>query len=518
MAEQVSASPSDGADQARPDSSPAMKSVGTQTLIYGIGLLLAKGVGLLMLPLYTRYLTPADYGILELVEMTLELVSIVAGAQLALGVFRFYHKAQTLKEKNAVVSTALVALAVSYGVVGLAGVLAAPLLSTLVFGSTVHVTLVRIAAASLAFQSLAMVPFAYSRMRDRPVQFVIMTLVRTAIALVLNVIFLMGMGWGVKSLLISSLFANLVIGVWMSAGLIREVGLGFSRQATRDLVRYGVPMVATQLATFVTTFGDRYFLLAAGDATMVGLYSLGYQFGFLVALFGAGAFMRVWDPRRFAVADRPDRDEIYAQSFIYLNLLLITIALMTAVFIEDLLRIMVTPPFYAAAGIVPIVLVAYVLQSWTAIQDIGILIRERTEWVMIGNWIAALTALAGYFLLIPRFLMWGAAFATLAAFAVRHVVIFAISQKLCRVRYRWAPVTRLVILALVIYAVSRTLPQLSLWWSITARTFLMVCYAIALWRMNIMSEHDREIVRAIVTSTRARLQGFMSLSSKFQNT
>src|SRR5688500_15807481 len=76
-----------------------MTGVGRQTLIYGLGLILGKGVGLLMLPVYTRFLTPADYGVLELVEMTLELISIAAGAQLALGIFRYYHKAQTEQEK-----------------------------------------------------------------------------------------------------------------------------------------------------------------------------------------------------------------------------------------------------------------------------------------------------------------------------------------------------------------------------------------------------------------------------------
>jgi O-antigen/teichoic acid export membrane protein len=483
-----------------------MKSVGKQTLIYGLGLLLGKGVGLMMLPIYTRYLTPADYGVLELIEMTLELVSIVAGAQLALGVFRFYHKAETSKEKQAVVSTALIALSTSYGLVGLAGLIAAPTLSTLVFGSSVHTTLIRIASASLAFQSLSMVPYAYSRMRDRPVHFVTMTLVRTVIALTLNVVFLIVLGLGVKSLLMSSLIANLIVGVWLSAQLIREVGLGFSRQATRDLLRYGIPMIATQLATFVVTFGDRYFLLASSDATVVGLYTLGYQFGFLVALFGAGPFMRVWDPRRFSVADRPDRDEIYSQGFIYLNLLLITIALITAVFIQDLLRIMVTPAFYAAAHIVPVVLIAYVLQSWTAIQDIGILIRERTKYIMIGNWVAALTALAGYALLVPHFLAWGAAIATVAAFAVRHVIIFSISQRLCRVQYRWGPVLRLVGIALVTYAVSRTLPQLSLGWSIAARTLLMLGYVAAMWRMNILSDSDRAFVRRIRATVLLRLR------------
>jgi O-antigen/teichoic acid export membrane protein len=499
---------------ARPENDASMKTVGKHTLIYGLGIVLGKGIAIFMLPIYTRFLTPADYGVLEMIEMTLELISIVAGAQLALGIFRFYHKADSTREKNLVFSTALIALAGSYACVGLMGFVLAKVIATMVFGTADNATLIRIASASLALQSLSTVAFAYSRVKDRSGYFVVMSLIRTAIVVTCNVIFLIGLGWGVRSILVSSLIANGIIGFILSAQLIKDVGLGFSRQATRDLLRYGGPMMATQLATFLLAFGDRFFLLKAGNATVVGLYTLAYQFGFLVAMLGAGPFMRVWDPKRFAVANHPDRDQIYSQGFLYLNLLLITIALVTAVFINDLLRIIVTPAFYPAANLVPIILLAYVLQSWSGIQDVGILIRERTELIMLGNWLAALTALAGYVLLIPRFLGLGAAIATVIAFAVRHMVLFTLSQRLVYVRYDWPPILRLLGAALVAYVVSLTLPNAGLVVSIAMRTVIIAAYLIAVWRLSILSERDRAFVRRLTAEYMERAQGWLGAGAK----
>jgi O-antigen/teichoic acid export membrane protein len=483
-----------------------MSGVAGHTLIYGLGAVLGKGVGLLMLPVYTRYLTPADYGVMELIEMTLDVISIIGGAQLAMGIFRYYHKAKTQADRYAVVSTALIALGLSYFIVGMTSFLLAPWLSTLVFGSGVHTGLIRIASISLIFQSLLTVPLSFARVQDRSLLFVAANLLRMVVGLSLNVLFLVGMGMGVRGILLSGLIANLVVGTWLTVLVVREVGVRFSPHATRDLLRYGVPMMATQVATFFLTFGDRYFLQASSDTTVVGLYALAYQFAFLMAFFGAMPFMRVWDQKRFAVAERPDRDEIYARGFIYLNVLLLTMALGIGIFVQDLLYVMTTPAFHPAATLVPILLVAYVIQSWTSLQDIGILVRERTEFVTLGNWLAAGTALVAYAVLVPRYLGLGAAIATLIAFLVRHLIIVSISQWLWPVRYRWGPILRMGGMALFVFGLSALIPHTHILVSIAGRAVLMLGYLAVLWRMDVLSDDDRAAVRALASRAATQLR------------
>src|SRR5436309_10778936 len=63
-----------------------------------------------MLPVYTRYLTPADYGVLQLIDVVVEVASIVAGSRLGTGIFRFYHKAETCEERREVLSTAFMVI------------------------------------------------------------------------------------------------------------------------------------------------------------------------------------------------------------------------------------------------------------------------------------------------------------------------------------------------------------------------------------------------------------------------
>ena len=458
-----------------------MGTVGRHTLIYGLGLLLQRVVSFVMLPVYTRYLTPADYGIMGLIEMTLDVIAVLAGAQVAVGIFRFYHKVDTDRERDSVVSTAMLCLGLSYLGVAAVSFLAAPFLSDLIFGSDVHTTLIRLASASLFFTSLTIVPLAYARVRDRSVLFVVANLVKLALALTLNLIALVVLELGILGVFVSNLLASAVVGLWLAGWVFRSVGLRFSREATRDLLRYGAPLVATHLALFIVTFADRYFIQAVAEESAVGIYSLAYQFGFLLAALGFAPFEAVWAPKRFEIAKRSDRDEVLSQGFEFLNILLLTVGVGIALFVSDVIHIMTTPAFYSAASLTPIILFAYIFQAWAGTQDLGIMIREKTEYLTVANWIAALVALVGYATLVPRYLGVGAALATVASLFTRWALTYVFSQRLWYVRYHWGPPLRLLMVALLASGVGLYFPRMSLVASVASKSLLLVGYAVVAW-------------------------------------
>jgi O-antigen/teichoic acid export membrane protein len=479
-----------------------MGRVGRHTLVYAAGVLLARGVSFVMLPFYTRYLTPADYGVMQLVELTLDVIAIFAGTQIASGVFRFYHKAADDASRNAVLSTATILLATSYGLFATATALAAPRLSQLVFGSPEQATLIRIAAGSLGVQSFAVVPLALLRLEERSVRFTYVNTAKLVFQLTSNILFLAVFGLGVKGIFISTLIANIVQGVWLGVPFIARVGLRVSGRAARDLTRYGIPLVGVNIATFAATFGDRYFLRVSGDMTAVGLYSLAYQFGFLLVGLGFVPFAMMWEPMRFEVAKRPDRDAVFARAFLYLNVVVLTMAVGIGLFVGDFLRVMSAPAFYRASDLVPIILVAYVLQSWTSFQEVGLLVRERTELATLANWLAGVIALLGYALLIPRWLGFGAAVATVLAFAARQIVTYVASQRLWPIRYSWAPVVRLVVVASVFSLLGVVAPTFSLGWSVALRATLFLLYLVVVWHLGVIRSEDRKRIRDFMRSPR----------------
>lgn len=481
-----------------------MGRIGRQTLIYGLGIVLSKAVAFIMLPVYTRFLTPGDYGVMELIDMTLDVVSIVAGGKIALGIFRYYHKAETKQEQDEVVSTALLTLAATYTIVAFAVLSAAPLISNLVFRNQIYAPLIRIAAGTLAFQSLLIAPLAYVRVRQQPVTFVAASLAKLSLALAFNIYFVVHLRLGAKGVLLSSLVSTAAVGSLLGMYVLRQVGLRWSSSIMRRLLRYGGPLIATQVATFIVTFGDRYFLQRAADVTAVGVYTLAYQFGFMLGTLGYMPFELVWDPMRFRIAKRDDRDDIFARAFIYLNVALISLAVLIILFIRDLLHVMTTPGFYGAAGLVPVILVAYVLQGWASMQCTGIYVNERTEFITLGTWLSAVVAVAGYFFFIPRYFGIGAAITTVIAFAVYYAVCYYSSQRLWPIRYRWSPVLRQVAIAAAVVGIGFLVPGGNIVTSIGLHGVLFALYVALLWRV-VLDSKDRALVREFIAQHSNRL-------------
>ena len=87
----------------------------------------------------------------------------------------------------------------------------------------------------------------------------------------MNLWLVVGLRWRVAGVLWSNIIAKRSwAGAW-PRGLSARWDCTFSRRATRDLLRYGLPMMATWAATFIVTYGDRYILQAQGGSSHVGL-------------------------------------------------------------------------------------------------------------------------------------------------------------------------------------------------------------------------------------------------------
>jgi O-antigen/teichoic acid export membrane protein len=304
------------------------------------------------------------------------------------------------------------------------------------------------------------------------------------------------------------------LGTILTVMALRQVGLHYSRRVAADLWRFGVPLIATQGATFVLTFGDRYFLRAVTTLDAVGRYTLAYQFAFLLAVLAQAPFDMVWGPKRYEVATQPNRDVVYARMFVYLNVVLMTAAVGISLFVHAILQVMTPVAFWPAAHVVPVLLVAIVLQTWTASQDIGITITERTKWIAAANWVGAAVVLAAYAVLVPPFAAWGAAIATVIGYAVRYAAIYVASQRLWPVRYDWQPVRRLCVLAVVVVLIGTAVPYGPLALAIAARVALFAVYLLIVWRSSILADSDRRAVRQAIAQLFELLAGRLRLGSE----
>lgn len=464
--------------------STVLKKVGTQASIYMAGVILNRLVSFIMLPIYTSYLTPDDYGILEMLSVTVEVIGMIGLVGLSSGVFKFHADYDEAKDKHEVLSTATMGIMGLTSVIAAVGVMASSFLSDLVLGSGGRPVYFRLFFLIFLLQQWEVVPMLLLRIQDRAWAFVGVGVARLVSMLSLNVWLVVYEGWGVMGVLTSNVATSLVTSLLLLLYLFRAVGWRFSRTKIVRMVRYGAPLVLWFLGNFALVFSDRYFLQAYWGVGVVGLYSLAYRFVSLLSSVVFAPFQNVWEPERFrlakAGADNVESADTFRHVFTYLNFGLAFGALGLSLFTREILMVMAAPAFHAAYTVVPILLAAQILYHWAPFANLGLLLNERTDTLGRLAVAAAAVVILANFLLVPVFGMYGAALATLVAYGVRFLLVLRWSQRLFWIRYDWIRVgaTYAIVCAAVLAKFSvaslSLIPSLALSGAIMAVSVAMV--------------------------------------------
>lgn len=393
--------------------------------IYGLGFALQRVVGFLMVPIYTHFLVPADYGVVELLDLTVWLVGAIAGAGITTALVRFHEKAEGEAARREVVTAALAAALALNTAAAAVMLLASRPLAALLLGDPSRALLIRIAFVTYALQATIDVPLTYLRAREKPGAYTAASLIRLALALSLNVLFVVVFRMGVLGVFLSGLVTTGVMGLGLAALTLRETGLRVSRRRLAEIVRFGAPLVGLSLGMFAIHFGDRFFLRWYAGLDHVGVYALGYKFGFALSLLVQPVSL-AWSVRVFKTMATPDGARTAARLFTLHVGLLAWIVLGLGGLASEIVWFVADPAYAAAAALIPVIALAYLFREAADFLKAVYLVEGKST--RIGAIVAGAAALciALYWVLIPRMGGKGAALATLVTFGANLAAVAAL--------------------------------------------------------------------------------------------
>jgi O-antigen/teichoic acid export membrane protein len=480
-----------------------------QAAIYTIGVILNRAVSFIMIPIYTRCLTPADYGTVELLTMTIDVVSIIAGVGLSTAVYRFYYRYENARYRHRVISTITILLILFYLISSLIGFLSSRMLARLILGGTAQdIFYFRLIFLCFLLQAFLEIPLIFIRAQEKPSFFVVVTTVKLALQLSLNIYFVVFKQMSIEGVLYSTIISSLIIGVWMTAYIFKEVGFSFSRKLAASTIVFGAPLIISNLGDFILTFSDRYFLKAYGTLNDVGIYSLGYKLGFVLWVFAAQPIFNVWGPKRFEIAKRPDVQEINRDVFLLTNILTISCGLLICLFSFDFFRIMSANSFWGAYKIVPLIMVAYIIQTWTAFCNFGIYYQGNTKYLAWSTLAAAAVVIGSSFILIPPLKGYGAALATIIGFSVRFGIVHCFSQRYFRLYLPWTKTLLMFVVAAAVYGISTPFKHYGLILSVAVDSLFFVLFIFLVLILPIFDIKEKQMIRNAVAHPVGFLKGF----------
>lgn len=417
--------------------------LGRNTAIYGTGQVLLRMVSLLLLPLYTSYLTPSDYGISSVLGvMTYFLAPIFAlGVSGALGMVYFAREERA--ERAATIWTAFVTVGVSATVLAVGGWVVSNHLAELLFagsessydlGYLVTVALVTAAMSIAAQPLLAELQFA-----ERARAFVAFTLSSSALSIALSVVLIVGLRRGVAGFIEAAAIAQALTLAAVTVVSLREMPFHVRRTLARELLVLGVPLIPGFLAIFVMLQANKILLQAEAGLDELGIYTVGFNIGLLMTLL-VTAFTSAWFPFFSSFMQRHDQaGALFARVMTYYVLGAGTVSLLFFIGAQPLIRVATQPAFWGAyVSVGPSAAVQFLIGVHSVLVAGMYFAKAVRPGVVIQGAAAAVSILLNL-LLIPPLGAAGAAVALVLGFVTMIVIQHGwnVARVPFRVPYEW---------------------------------------------------------------------------------
>lgn len=428
-----------------------MKKTLSQTAIYALGIALGKGVGLLLVPIYTRQaqLPPAEVAIWDLCTTTVLFLLAVTELGMASALARFHIQADTEHERRALGRSAMAVVLMMSGVLCALVLPFRQVLAEVILTAPDRGHVIVLIAIITALTALGNLPLALLRAQEWSVAFSALCLARAVAGSVAALVLVIGRGMGVEGILIgeaTGLAVLLAAGGWICRShLVPRL----DADASKRLLAFGVPIVPIGLATAVVLVSDRYFLRAYAGLDQLALYTIGFKASMAMAL-AAQALQTAWAPSAFHIAKQPGAPQELARSFRLLCVGLCTLALSLCAIAPELTALFGPSGLYPGAyRVVPWIAFSYAAQAALLVMTANLVIANRTLYATAVFCVGAGIKIGLNFLLIPSFGIDGAAAATLLAYLVEMAVAYPLSRAVYPVPYERGRIGLLFLFAAV---------------------------------------------------------------------
>lgn len=397
--------------------SQIVKEIGQHSLIYSLGWFANSFASIALLPVYTRFLTRVDYGVLEMVDLIrgMVLIFIVSGFVPAMA--RFFHNSQDENEQKEVISTAIwFGLFSSIVWVSIGRFFHRPL-GAFLLGTSEMSHYIDLGFIWLLLESLFNISSNYFNIIRRSQTFVFYSTAKLVINIVLNLWFIVGLEMGAAGMLMGNIFALSIICPLVILHCFHDNGRRLNGRLMWEMLLFGLPFIPALVSASLMHSADRYLLRTYEALAVVGIYGIGYRFPFMLNSLLNACFSRVWNSSMmYEVAKHPAAKYEYARIATYYTTLFCLAQYALAILSPMVIRVLAAPEYFEAHRVVQIVCLGMCFYCLHPFFAIGAYIKKRTRLLPYAYIVATAVNILLNMALIPRIGYFGSAWASVATY------------------------------------------------------------------------------------------------------
>ena len=419
----------------------SIKSLGKESLIYGFGHVMARMVTFLLLPLYTHYFSPDQYGIISLSYAFIGFALIVYRYGMDTALMKYAVQETGLERKKHIT------------VVLISQLITSLIFSLILYSSRKYFALyiigldkpewITFLSIILFLDSLWNLPLLILRSENKAIPFISFSLFNVLSTMLLNIYFVVKMGYGVEGVFLSNIISSLIVLFFSLPIIYKNLSIKvFEFKILKKVLHFGLPFLPAGFFTMIMELSDRYLVGLMMGIEDVGLYSAGKKLGMLGLTVVMG-FNMGWTPYFLKRGQSNGAKREFSNIATFFIGGLGFICLLMILWLPEIMRFsffgksLIGKEFWGCEKIVNSTLLGYFFFGCYLIQLPGIYIKEITNWIPFFRIIGALTVIVASILLIPIFGSIGAAYSIVLAFFFMSLSINIKLKNIYPISYNW---------------------------------------------------------------------------------
>lgn len=396
-----------------------------------IGETVPKIISILLLPVYTRYFSPEDYGIMSYIDSLIIFVLIFSILSLNSYVLRNYFEQKDITEQKKLVGNIFLFISIY-------NVLTFFFFSFLLYGlleildSNINfLPLVFLALIANFFETFSVIPLVLLRINEKAKQFIFYSLSKTVLQILLTLLFVILLDYGIDGKYYSLILANSIFAVIYIKMMLQESILNFNLKQINSALKFSLPLVPGAIAFIILDISDRIILEKYVTLQELGLYSIAYILGFGLNVIINGSY-RAFEPVLFKSFSHQNFSEIFIKTKDNFFALVFLAALFFILFSQEILRIVATDSYFSASYIVPIIVLAAIAKGIYLLYAVLAMHGKNTKLIGLAIVFGAMVNLIINLIFIPKYGVLVAAISTVVSFLLIALIIQIISYKYCK--------------------------------------------------------------------------------------
>ncbi|MBU5343509.1 oligosaccharide flippase family protein [Caldibacillus hisashii] len=405
------------------------KKLLNNSLIFAIGNLGSKFIVLILVPLYTYYLTKSEYGLIDLLTTTISFIVPIITLSIVDAVLRFAMD-HNYDKKEVLINSLMICL-IGFFVL----VIIFPLLKIILPFNKYILYFYLIILSQIIDNTLSQ----YIRAKEMIRLFAFSGIINAITLLISNVLLLMVLNKGITGYLVSIVVSNLVRSLLLlfRANIVKDIHLDkINISLVKEMLYYSIPLIPNALMWWIMSLSDRYLITYFLGLSANGLYAVANKVPSILSI-AHSIFFQAWQMAAIEEVESKDKSQFFSNVF---NIFWLTMFILTSlllVFLKLIINVFIAEEYFESWKYIPFLLLGVVFSSFSGFLGVNYIASKKTSGVFKTSIIGAVINFITNILLIPTLGINGASIATMLSFLVIWLLRIKDTKDFVIIKIKW---------------------------------------------------------------------------------